>query len=141
MAGRLAYGKRYRYPHLIQEDIRVWERFMEKYPGRFETVDYDFRVGQGTSVPGEWGNNMMRMARMLSQKRIDVIGWIDEDPTIIEIKSRVGLSALGQVLGYRTLFVKYFPNFPRPKLMVVCERISGDDLTVLKGNGIPVFVV
>jgi len=70
-----------------------------------------------------------------------MLGWIDNQPTIIEVKNRVGLSALGQVLGYKILFNKYFPNFPVPLMMVVCETISKDDLDVLTENNIPVFIV
>lgn len=141
MAGRLKYGERYRYPHLMEDEIRIWEKFMAIYPGKFETVDYDFRVGHGAQVSDDLADNFSRMATMLSQKRIDVIGWIGDSPTIIEIKRRVGLSTLGQIKGYRTLFVKYFRNFEVPKILVVCETISGDDRDVLDDNNVPVVVV
>jgi len=141
MAGRLKYGKRYRYPHMIEDEKVVWERFMELYPGKFETVDYDFRVGKGVDLVGELDAPWPRMAKMLSQKRIDVIGWVGDSPTIIEIKKRVGLSALGQVLGYRILFMKDLKHFPEPKLLVICEMISEDDHEVLEGSNIPVEVV
>ena len=141
MSGRFRYEKRIKYPHFLQEDILVWERFMIKFPERFETVDYDFRVGQGAVIPGENESQWKRMVTMLSQKRIDVLAWVDNQPTIIEVKTRVGLSALGQVLGYKTLFMKYFKNFPDPEMLIVCEKISPDDLDVLEGNNIPVEVV
>lgn len=141
MSGRLPYGKRYRYPHMIKDEIRVWEKFMDLYPGKFESVDYDFRVGKGSVMPEGFGDNWARMAKMLSQKRIDVIGWVNDNPTIIEIKMRVGLSAMGQVLGYRSLFMKYFRNFPEPKIMIVCETISDDDRDVLEDSKIPIEVV
>lgn len=141
MAGRLKYGPRYRYPHMLEDEKNIWERFMELYPDKFETVDYDFRVGRGVDLEGEPGEPWPRMAKMLSQKRIDVIGWVGDYPTIIEVKIRVGLSALGQVLGYRTLFMKDFRYFPEPKLLVVCETISDDDYDVLEGNNVPVEVV
>lgn len=141
MAGRLPYGKRYRYPHMINEDKDVWERFMDRFPGRFDTVDYDFRVGKGATVADNFGDNYTRMAKMLSQKRIDVIGWVDESPTIIEIKHRVGLSALGQILGYKTLFMHYFKHFGKPELLIVCGMISEDDQDVLDDNHVEAVVV
>lgn len=141
MAGRLPYGKRYRYPHMLKEDIEIWEKFMDKYPGRFETVDYDFRVGEGAEISEDLGDPWARMAKMLSQKRIDVIGWVGDSPTIIEVKKRVGLSALGQIKGYKTLFVRYFRYFGIPAILIVCEMISKDDQDVLDDNGVPVVVV
>ena len=141
MAGRLKYGIRYRYPHMIKEEIEVWEKFMILYPGKFETVDYDFRVGAGADIPIDTPENMTRMAKMLSQKRIDVLAWVGDSPTIIEIKGRVGLSALGQILGYKTLFKKYFKNIQDPELLIICAEISKDDKDVLEENNIPVEVV
>lgn len=141
MAGRFKYGKRLYYPHMIDVDKAVWNRFVDKFPELFETVDYDFRVGKGSTAPMGFDENMSRMVTMLSQKRIDVIGWVDDQPTIIEVKNRVGLSTLGQVLGYKILFEREFSNFLVPETMVVCARISFDDHIVLKTNNIPVFVV
>jgi len=126
---------------MIEDEKLVWERFMDLYPGKFETVDYDFRVGKGVVIDGEPGEPWPRMAKMLSQKRIDVVGWVGDSPTIVEVKKRVGLSALGQVLGYRILFMKDLKHFPEPELLVICETISDDDHEVLEESNIPVEVV
>jgi len=141
MPGRLPYGIRYKYPHMTIEEKNIWEKFMTRYPERFETVDYDFRVGRGSPAPGEFQENWIRMVKMLSQKRIDVIGWVEDSPTIIEVKRRVGLSTLGQILGYRTLFMIDFKNFGKPDVLVVCEVISNDDMVVLKADDISIVVV
>jgi len=126
---------------MLEDEKLVWERYIDRYPGKFETVDYDFRVGKGVNIEGETGEPWPRMAKMLSQKRIDVIGWVGDSPTIIEVKKRVGLSALGQVLGYRILFMKDLKHFPEPKLLIICQMISDDDHVVLEGSNIPVEVV
>lgn len=141
MAGRLKYGLRYKYPHMLADESKIWERFMMAFPDRFESVDYDFRVGSGAPVPEGTEDNFSRMITMLSQKRIDVIGWVGDSPEIIEVKIRVGLSTLGQVLGYRILFERDFKEFGKPGLMVVCEIISGDDHLVLEENEVEIFVV
>lgn len=141
MSGRLPYKKRQFYPHMTGEDSTIWDRFVVKFPKRFETVDYDFRVGEGQKIDPESPDNFKRMATMLSQKRIDALGWVGEHPTIVEVKSRVGLSALGQVMGYKTLFEMDHPDIDEPDLLVVCERINDDDQAVLKINGVPVEIV
>jgi len=141
MSGRLPYGKRYKYPHMIGDDIEIWERFVDKYPGYFNTVDYDWRVGKGMSLDQTWDPKIKRMATMLTQKRIDVIGWKDDQPVIIEVKKRVGLSTLGQVLGYKTLFINEFPKIKTPELMIITEIIGADDLMILKIFDIPVEIV
>ena len=141
MSGRLPYVKRYKYPHMIGEDREIWSRFIDMFPDRFDTADYDFRVGKGMVTDPSWPEYMKVDAIALTQKRIDVLAWKGEQPTIIEVKKRVGLSALGQVLGYKVLFMKYFSHFQDPEMLIVCEKISIDDHDVLEGNRIPVDVV
>ena len=141
MAGRDKYEKRLYYTHMTEVEVELWNRFVDKFPGRFETVDYDFRVGKGIPLEGGEEEAYIRMGKMLSQKRIDALGWVDEQPTIIEVKRRVGLSTVGQVLGYASLFAKEFKHFPVPYLMVVCEMISEDDASVLLDYEVDIEVV
>ncbi len=141
MAGRLPYIKRIRYTHMVGDEVAIWSRFIEKFPGRFQTVDYDFRVGQGMEVAPDWPDNRKRDAKSLSQKRIDVIGWNKERPTIIEVKKRVGLSALGQILGYRQLFMEEFNKIQSPRVLIVTENIGIDDARILRAMKVPVEVV
>jgi len=141
MAGRDKYEKRLYYTHMTEVEVELWNRFVEKFPGRFETVDYDFRVGKGIPFVAADEEAYIRMGKMLSQKRIDALGWVDEQPTIIEVKRRVGLSTVGQVLGYASLFAKEFKHFPVPYLMVVCEMISEDDASVLLDYEVDIEVV
>ena len=81
------------------------------------------------------------MVTALTQKRIDVVGWNGNRPTIIEVKVRAGLSALGQVLGYVALFKSELPFFPNPRMMIVCENTTADDLKVFQSQSIPVEIV
>ncbi len=112
-----------------------------KFPDRFETVDYDFRVGYGMDVDPDWPESIKLDAIALSQKRIDVVAWNNEQPTIIEVKKRVGLSTVGQILGYLQLFTDTFARIKKPNVLVVAERVGRDDLRVLEVNKIPVEIV
>lgn len=141
MAGRLPYAKRHRYPHMIGENAELWSRFIDLNPGCFDTVDYDFRVGEGMKPDPDWPEHVKRDATALTQKRIDVLAWEGDQPTIIEVKRRVGLSALGQVLGYKILFMRDFRHIKEPELLVVTGQISEDDERVLEGHKVPVVVM
>jgi len=141
MPGKFNYEKRHKYPHLLGEDVPLWERFIELHPDKFETVDYDLHVGttnknESSDIPintDQW--------RQLTMKRIDVVGWKNQQPTIIEVKKRVGLDTLGQVLGYRFLYKKMFPEYSSPNLFIICGSIGPDDILVLKEFYIPFEVV
>ena len=141
MSGRLSYGSRRKYTHMVGDDVDVWNRFIVKFPDRFETVDYDFRVGDGQQLDIELGENYQRMAKMLSQLRIDALCWNGELPTIVEVKPRCVITALGQLQGYKILFVKEFKNIISPELLMVCEVISNDVLHVFKESRISVEIV
>ena len=78
MSGRLPYVTRRKYPHMIAEEAEIWGRFVDNYPGRFDSVDYDFRVGEGQQIELEFPENYGRMITMLTQHRIDVLGWVGE---------------------------------------------------------------
>jgi len=126
---------------MLGEDIPIWERFIVKFPDRFDSVDYDWRVGVGMELQSGWEDNIKRMATMVTQKRIDVLGWNGERPTIIEVKKAVNISTLGQVLGYQILFVHDFPHISKPNILVVTEFLGGDDRLVLDSYTVPVEVV
>ncbi|MQY77787.1 MAG: hypothetical protein GH151_01110 [Bacteroidetes bacterium] len=141
MAGKFNYEVRHKYPHLIGEDKDVWERFVLKYPIRFETVDYDVHVGSGIETPGVLDSKPAQQWRNLTRKRIDVVAWDRDFATIIEVKKRVGLPTLGQVFGYRFLYRRENPDvFLRPPL-IICSQIDKDDIDVLNHFGILFEVV
>lgn len=141
MTGMFPYNKRLRYPHMIKSEAETWNLFIDKFPGKYDTVDYDFRVGEGMELNNTWDDKTRNMATAISQKRIDVLAWKEKSITIIEIKRRGSLSAIGQLLGYRTLFEKDFIKLQVPKILLVCQTIDRDDRLAFQNQGIPVVVV
>ncbi len=141
MAGKFNYELRNKYPHLIGEDTAVWERFVRKFPDKFDTVDYDVHVGSGIEPLDAIESNVVDQWRDLTRKRIDVIGWNRDFATIIEVKKRVGLPTLGQVIGYRYLYHREHDNIFLKPLLIVCSQINKDDIDVLNHFGILFEVV
>lgn len=141
MAGKYNYEQMRKYPHLLGEDIPVWDRFIEKYPDRFDTIDYDVHVGIGITPDKNTEDEASRQWILLTQKRIDAVGWKNNQPTIIEVKNRVGLDTLGQVLGYRFLYLREFPEILGLPILIVCAVIGPDDISVLEHFNVPFEVV
>lgn len=136
MSGQFNYEIRYRYPHLIGEDTDVWNRFILKYPGKFDTVDYDVHVGRGVDTSPIPEGKYQQYWANLTKKRIDVIGWKNGLATIIEVKKRVSLFTLGQILGYRFLYLREFPELKSVSTLIICSSIDQDDIDVLNHYGI-----
>lgn len=126
---------------MIQSESNVWNRFIDAHPGYFDSVDYDWRVGDGMPLNKDWDESTKRMATMITQKRIDVLGWVGDQPTICEVKNRAEIGTMGQILGYYTLFIKEFIYFLEPHLLVICHMVGPDDRFVLEDHGIEIITV
>ncbi len=141
MPGQFNYELRHKYPHLIGEDTEVWNRFISENPDRFQTVDYDVHVGKGVNTESITLDSSKKYWALLTKKRIDVVAHKDNFVTIIEVKNRVTLSTLGQILGYKFLYLREHPDIPAVSSLIVCSSIDQDDMDVLKHYGINFVVV
>ena len=141
MPGKFNYKVLRKYPHLIGEDTEVWTRFIRKFPQRFDTVDYDVLVGKGVDTSTISDIKFQQYWSNLTKKRIDVIGWKNEICTIVEVKKRVSLMTLGQILGYRFLFGREHPEITLVSALTVCSTIDQDDRDVLEHYGIEFVIV
>ena len=141
MSGKFNYEVRKKYPHLIGDDTEVWSRFIEKYPDKFETVNYDVKVGKGVDTDILEDARDRKYWSTLTKKRIDVVGYKSNFVTIIEVKKRASLFTLGQILGYRFLFLRDNPSLRSVRTLIVCSSIDQDDIAVLNYYGIEFFIV
>ncbi|KKM76710.1 hypothetical protein LCGC14_1377440 [marine sediment metagenome] len=141
MPGQFNYELRHKYPHLIGEDSVIWQRFISKYPHRFSTVDYDVHVGRGVDTGPISDSNSKRYWAELTKKRIDIVGFKDNLITIIEVKKRATLFTLGQVLGYRFLYLRDNPEIPLVRSLIICSMIDQDDILVLDHYGLDFQVI
>ncbi|GAJ25061.1 unnamed protein product, partial [marine sediment metagenome] len=109
MSGKYPYGTMTKYPHLDGQERILWHRFIQKYPSRFDTYDYDVKIRVVPEILPLWDKKTFDYWALITKKTIDVIGWKKNSATIIEVKLRLGLATLGQVLGYRFLFHHEYP--------------------------------
>jgi len=100
------YELRTNYPHMKPRDVAIYERFVIKYPELYKEVQYDFHVGDkpefDTSIEGIADAKQY----MLYQLKIDVLGHTDNRIDILEIKPSAGPATIGQVQGYKALYLR-----------------------------------
>lgn len=124
------------YPHLLPNDIPIWERWLKLHADEYTHFDYDVRVGEGRDPGADFDKNIRQMAVELSQRRIDAIAYKAGSITIIEITPAIGLRAIGQVETYPILYQRTFsPRLPIDTL-IVAERIKTDIAVILGQRGI-----
>ena len=98
------YKKLAKYPHMLVEDTRIWDQFIDSAPDRFTSVQYDVHVGMEDDIDEE----IERAARDawwdLTRWKIDVVAKDEAAIYIIEIKPFANAKALGQALAYALLY-------------------------------------
>ena len=98
-------------------DTAIWEKFIEQYPDAYTFCQYDFHIGDAPPF-----NTLMDDGEDLNQDklyrlRIDVIGHKNGNDDIIELKPNAGVSTIGQVQSYKTLFIR--DELPKGKVQAV----------------------
>lgn len=114
------------YPHLLDPDIDLWLRFLDLHEHEYNAFDYDIRVGKGRPTSTDQSIAIQKMAIELSQRRIDAVGYTNNEITLIEITCSAGLKCIGQMETYPILYQQtYKPNLPI-KTLLLAETIQAD---------------
>jgi len=130
-----------KYPHMLPNEIPLWERFLSLYGKDFKNFRYDIHVGRGVDPGPDYDPKWRKLAIQLTQKRIDVVGERDGVVWIFEVKPDAGLSAIGQLLAYRALYRRDFNYTGEIKLAVVTTKVNADEFYLFNHYGIIVYEV
>lgn len=124
------------YPHMLEEDRPVWERFLNQYANLFERIYYDVRVG-GVYPGPEYGDKKMRRSFYeVTAKRIDALGELRDEIWIMEVALHPGLRATGQLLTYRALWFDDIKILKPAKAVLVATSVDDDLRRALEINGV-----
>ncbi|MBA7560732.1 hypothetical protein ES708_02363 [subsurface metagenome] len=95
---------RTRYPHMLEDEARIWTRFLRSTDLVFEKITYDLHLGSGVlPVPSD-PEYMKRLLSAVTKKRVDALGETGDNIWIFEVKPRISMSALGQLVTYFELY-------------------------------------
>lgn len=133
--------ERGRFPHLLPGEVAVWRRFLVVHEREWETFEYDVHVGQGSLPQADPANRFQGNYSWLTKKRIDVVGWNGRKATIFEVRARASLPLMGQLIGYKALWMRDNPDAEPPDLMMVCSECPPDDRAVMADQGVDVTEV
>lgn len=130
-----------RFPHLLAEDSDLWAVWLEHHGDEYERFEYDVRVGfgydPGRGVPMEYRS----MARDLSTRRIDAIGFQAHWIELFEVTRLVGFKAVGQYIGYPILYNLTGRTNLRLRMSLVTAAIGGDMEQILRTIGARTYLV
>lgn len=126
---------------MLPGDVALWDRFLSKHGQYFDRFDYDVHVGIGVRAPGGLETAQVQAISSLTQKRIDAVGYRDDEVWIFEVKPDAGLSALGQLVGYRWLWQREREVPGRLYTAVVTDNVNEDEKFLFAREGIRVYIV
>ncbi len=129
------------FPHLMPVERFFWAQFLARYGSQWDSFQYDLHVGEGRPVNPDQPQYIQDMARHLSLKRIDVVGWQGRQPTIFEVDPAGGRKVIGALELYRWLFQKAYPDLPAPHIAAVVQTCDPDCQRFLEAIGAQVFLV
>lgn len=129
------------YPAMLPAEIAVFRAWLQLHEGEYTRFEYNVRVGPGFD-PGEGVMQSIRdMSIKSTRKRMDALAWQGDTPLIIEVKDRAGLSAIGQLLGYRVHWQRENPQSIPPKMLLVANRLAPGVEDVLNAHNVPFELV
>ncbi len=130
-----------RPPHMLDQDIPVWYRFLEKYGYLFEKLYYDVFVGGPWYSKEKLADPLLYMWRALNAKRIDALGETEKELFLIEVNTNPGLRAVGQLQVYGKLWSED-PKLNKPIVKVlVCAVVDPDLLSAAASFDIQTYVM
>jgi hypothetical protein len=117
-------------PHMARHDLRIWERFIDRYAGYFEEAAYDLAFGGAEITDPEASEQERLMWRFNTAKRVDAVVRNPDEIWLCEVRPGSGLSAVGAVLGY-TLLAELEKWADRPIVpTIVTDHTDQDTHTV-----------
>lgn len=140
MKGRFPYAKLLKYPHLGADEAKIYDSFVETHPGFFDSVDFDIHVGEARKFPGQPTDKITKGMEELSRKRIDFVGYKNDEIWIGEIKPNALLGAFGQLMGEKDLYIDEFKPKKEPKMILLTGRENPDMRKLASKFGVAYFV-
>ncbi len=130
-----------RPPHMLDQDIPVWYRFLDDYGHMFQKLYYDVFVGGPWYSKEKLSDPMFYMWRALTSKRIDALAETEKELWLIEVSKDPGLRAVGQLAVYGKLWAED-PKIDKPvKLVLVSAVVDPDLLSAAASFGITPYIM
>ncbi|MBA7661311.1 hypothetical protein ES703_69326 [subsurface metagenome] len=114
------------YPHMRTDEARIWTKYLEQTDLEFTRVTYDLHLGAGVLPLPTDPDYMRRLLSAVTKKRVDAVGETETDIWIFEVKPRISMSALGQLVTYFELYQQEHRPVKPVMLAAIGEREAPD---------------
>lgn len=129
------------FVHMSEPEKAIWLRYLMAGGTSLAPFEYDLRVGRGLDMGAAATGFEVRTAAALTTKRIDAIARSGSTIVIFEVKQRAGLGSIGQMIGYRDLYLQTFPTSTTVEMLLVTDQLQPDMVQLLIQNQIRYYEV
>jgi len=130
-----------RPPAMLDDDVPVWFRFLDRYAQEYTEFFYNVRIGTPPNVPEHYEEQYKKDIQYLGMKRIDAVGIKADSTDIIEVAKIAGMRTLGQVRTYIDLWNFEKTTFPPSRAVIVSEIMDPDLESTIRSLGIILYQV
>lgn len=141
MLDTFKYEKRTDYPHMSQADKLLWERFIDENPDAYDSVQYDFHVGEAPPFNTLYDDDSDKNQDKLYRLRIDVVARNGSSIDICEIKPKAGPSSIGQLKSYATLYKRDEDPFGSVSMVLITDQEMPNMDYLCKAEGVRLEVI
>jgi hypothetical protein len=128
------------YPERTDRESTIIRDWLLEHGADYDRFSFSVRIGEGQAPAPDLQAGVARSVVFSSRKRIDVLAWQGNGPTIVEVKERAVPAALGQILTYRQLFLEENPDAPEPRLLVIARYGDAETIRILNDHGVDVLL-
>lgn len=128
------------FPERTDRESTIIRDWLLEHGAEYDRFSFSVRIGEGQAPAPDLEAGVARSVAFSSRKRIDVLAYQGNVPTIVEVKERVVPAALGQILTYRQLFLEENPDAPEPRLLVIARYGDAETIRILNGHNIDVLI-
>jgi hypothetical protein len=125
-------------PALTPIESAVARAWLIAHQAEYDRVEFNVRLGDGIQLPPGSPEFMQRFARAATTKRADLILYRGTVATIVEVKIRIGASAIGQLTTYRLLLMQARPDLTAVNMIAAGQTIEPDINAIMTGQAIGV---
>lgn len=104
-------------------ETAVAKQYLIKHVDDFDRAEFNVGLGPGLQLGPGYADYVQRSATASTKPRADMILYRGDVPTIVEVKGRIGPSAMGQLITYWHMLKE-----DSPKLLNVYKVVAGQTI-------------
>ncbi|MCL6552928.1 MAG: hypothetical protein K6W08_07390 [Firmicutes bacterium] len=134
--GRLLVQIQYPGMTFVESDIaRAW---INRHGPEYDEISFNVRLGEGIDPGSDYADEIRRMARLVTQKRADMVARVGDQVDLVEVKVRIAFPVLGQLIGYRGLWEREHPELRVRRLIAIGRAVVPDMEQIIRDTGIEI---